>query len=57
MPVETSEECDVGDADASSFPRCVSCGMPVTMVTVTDPLEAVASPCGCRIAPGVLESD
>ncbi|WP_195892535.1 hypothetical protein [Halopiger goleimassiliensis] len=39
------------DAPLSSCPRC---DRPVATVTVVGPGEAVAAPCGCRVAPGTI---
>lgn len=53
MAIETPEDAEVGDSaerDEPSFPRCVACGQPITTVTITEPLEGVASPCGCRLS-------
>ncbi|WP_160064940.1 hypothetical protein [Natronorubrum halalkaliphilum] len=57
MTIETSEESSVDESDGSSFPVCSACGSPVVTVTVSEPLEGVASPCGCRVSPETLESE
>ncbi|WP_264182404.1 hypothetical protein [Natrinema amylolyticum] len=43
--------------ERTSFPDCPRCGNPVSQVTMRGPLERVATPCGCSVAPGALESD
>ncbi len=42
---------------SSSLPECPHCGTPVADVTITGPMDQYASPCGCRIHLGELESD
>ncbi|WP_049923725.1 hypothetical protein [Halopiger djelfimassiliensis] len=39
-------------SDESSVPECPRCGTPVATVSVIGPIDAVAGPCGCRVAPG-----
>ncbi|WP_226007950.1 hypothetical protein [Natrinema salinisoli] len=41
----------------ASLPDCPTCGRTVWVVSVTGPLEATASPCGCTIPPSSLEGD
>ncbi|WP_222920493.1 hypothetical protein [Natrinema sp. SYSU A 869] len=41
----------------SSLPDCPTCGRSVWVVSVSGPLEATASPCGCAVAPGRLERE
>ncbi|TYT62839.1 hypothetical protein FYC77_05845 [Natrialba swarupiae] len=36
------------------LPSCPVCGAGVSVVSVRDPLEGVAIPCGCRVSPAVL---
>lgn len=48
---------DATESDGSSRPECPRCGGPVVSVTVFGPTDAVAAPCGCRVAPGSLEDD
>ncbi|WP_226482027.1 hypothetical protein [Natrinema amylolyticum] len=45
------------EAVESSLPDCPTCGRSVWVVTVSGPLEATASPCGCAVAPGRLERE
>ncbi|WP_323171528.1 hypothetical protein [Natrialba sp. PRR66] len=35
------------------FRTCPRCGEPITRTTVIGPTDAVAGPCGCRVAPPV----
>ncbi|WP_195893104.1 hypothetical protein [Halopiger djelfimassiliensis] len=55
----SDDDPDAGadDPDSSSATLCPRCGRPIAMVSVTGPIDAVASPCGCRVPPGVLESE
>ncbi|ELZ10282.1 hypothetical protein [Natrialba aegyptia] len=32
-------------------PRCPRCGTPIAQKTMIGPGEAIAGPCGCRVAP------
>ncbi|RQH01011.1 hypothetical protein [Natrarchaeobius oligotrophus] len=41
-------------SDSSPSTDCPHCGRPVARVSVVGPLEAVAGPCGCRVAPDLL---
>ncbi|MFC6765733.1 hypothetical protein [Natrinema soli] len=45
------------DSDSSSRPDCPRCGAPVGFVTVTGPLTASASPCGCSVPPNLVQRD
>ncbi|ADD04476.1 uncharacterized protein Nmag_0892 [Natrialba magadii ATCC 43099] len=40
------------DPDTTSLPNCPRCDHPVTRTSMTSPTEAIAGPCGCRVAPG-----
>ncbi|WP_154660459.1 hypothetical protein [Halopiger goleimassiliensis] len=44
-----------GEAD-TPLARCPRCDRPVATVTMVGPTEAVAGPCGCRVAPGSVTS-
>ncbi|WP_323172263.1 hypothetical protein [Natrialba sp. PRR66] len=37
------------------FRTCPRCGEPITRTTMIGPTDAVAGPCGCRVAPPVPE--
>ncbi|ELY99390.1 MULTISPECIES: hypothetical protein [Natrialba] len=39
--------------DQCKLPRCPRCGTPIAQRTMIGPGEAVAGPCGCRVAPNV----
>ncbi|ELZ00467.1 hypothetical protein [Natrialba asiatica] len=39
----------------SEFRTCPRCGEPITRTTMIGPTDAVAGPCGCRVAPPVPE--
>ncbi|ELZ02628.1 hypothetical protein [Natrialba asiatica] len=43
---ETTDE-----PETVSLPRCPRCGTPIAQRTMIGPGEAVAGPCGCRVAP------
>lgn len=59
----TSEKDDFGTEseserpDLTSIVECPTCGTPVALVTMTEPTIGVATPCGCHVAPDLLESD
>ncbi|ELZ04905.1 hypothetical protein [Natrialba asiatica] len=42
-----------GEPANSSLPRCPRCDRPIAQTTMIGPGEAVAGPCGCRVAPNV----
>ncbi|ELZ11520.1 hypothetical protein [Natrialba aegyptia] len=45
---------DTADEPAnSSLPQCPRCDRPIAQTTMIGPGEAVAGPCGCRVAPPV----
>ncbi|ELY85543.1 hypothetical protein [Natrialba taiwanensis] len=60
-----SDDADAdGDTDSSAndtdqpsrsepfeLPRCPRCGTPIAQKTMIGPGEAIAGPCGCRVAP------
>ncbi|QCS40974.1 hypothetical protein [Natrinema versiforme] len=57
-PVESAgEPADEIDGEEWAVPDCPRCGRPVWVVTVTGPITATASPCGCSVAPGTLERE
>ncbi|WP_323174460.1 hypothetical protein [Natrialba sp. PRR66] len=37
--------------DQCTLPRCPRCGTPIARKTMIGPGEAIAGPCGCRVAP------
>ncbi|ELZ03243.1 hypothetical protein [Natrialba aegyptia] len=39
------------DPETVSLPRCPHCGTPITQTSMIGPGEAIAGPCGCRVAP------
>ncbi|WP_323171917.1 hypothetical protein [Natrialba sp. PRR66] len=39
--------------DGDTFPRCPRCNTPIVRRTMIGPGEAIAGPCGCRVAPVV----
>ncbi|ELZ01710.1 hypothetical protein [Natrialba asiatica] len=51
---DSGNEDDTGHPDRLAqceLPRCPRCDRPVAQTTMLGPGEAVASPCGCRVAP------
>ncbi|ELY84273.1 hypothetical protein [Natrinema altunense] len=47
-----------GDRDGdSSPPECPRCGEPVGFLTVSGPMTASASPCGCTVPPNLVQPD
>ncbi|WP_226479219.1 hypothetical protein [Natrinema amylolyticum] len=48
---------DDGCDDSWSPPDCPRCGNPVGFVTVSGPMTASASPCGCSVPPVLIERD
>ncbi|WP_222918873.1 hypothetical protein [Natrinema sp. SYSU A 869] len=42
---------------SSSPPDCPRCGEPVGFVTVTGPMTASASPCGCSVPPALVQRE
>lgn len=53
--IETPEGSE-GTDERQLLPDCPRCGTPVSKVTSRGPMERFASPCGCPLAPGALES-
>ncbi|ELZ03482.1 hypothetical protein [Natrialba asiatica] len=50
----TGDEHDNSDSAADhEFRTCPRCGEPITRTTMIGPTDAVAGPCGCRVAPPV----
>ncbi|OIB58709.1 hypothetical protein [Natrialba sp. SSL1] len=57
-----SEQPDEDDATTSdsdvdppeTLTPCPRCRRPVTTVSAIGPTDAIAGPCGCRVAPGLL---
>ncbi|ELY87201.1 hypothetical protein [Natrialba taiwanensis] len=49
---KTDAESEPSDDDGT-FPRCPRCNTPIVRRTMIGPGEAVAGPCGCRVAPVV----
>ncbi|OIB57278.1 hypothetical protein [Natrialba sp. SSL1] len=40
------------DPEDTPLPNCPRCTRPVARTTMIGPTDAVAGPCGCRVAPG-----
>ncbi|WP_226041437.1 hypothetical protein [Natrinema sp. DC36] len=53
----SSPRLEESDGNLSSRPDCPRCGTPVGFVTVTGPLTASASPCGCSVPPNLVQRD
>lgn len=52
-----SPEGSKGTDERQLLPDCPRCGTPVSKVTSRGPMERFASPCGCPLVPGALESE
>ncbi|OIB56040.1 hypothetical protein [Natrialba sp. SSL1] len=39
------------DPDTTSLPNCPRCDHPVARTSIIGPTDAIAGPCGCRVAP------
>lgn len=52
-------EAEPEETVSGSIPRveCPTCGAPVALVTMKEPTIGIATPCGCHVAPDLLESD
>ncbi len=50
-------ESDAATSDSRSLVECPTCGTPVALVTMKEPTIGIATPCGCHVAPSLLESD
>ncbi|ELZ00968.1 hypothetical protein [Natrialba asiatica] len=54
---DSDTDSSANDADHPSRsepfepPRCPRCGTPIAQKTMIGPGEAIAGPCGCRVAP------
>lgn len=46
-----------GRLDQCDLSRCPRCGTPIAQKTMIGPGEAIAGPCGCRVAPTVPNSE
>ncbi|WP_168713801.1 hypothetical protein [Natrinema altunense] len=47
-----------GDPDDDSPPpECPRCGAPIGFLTVSGPMTASASPCGCTVPPKLVHPD
>ncbi|WP_165383940.1 hypothetical protein [Natrinema altunense] len=47
-----------GDPDDDSPPpECPRCGAPIGFLTVSGPMTASASPCGCTVPPKLVHRD
>ncbi|GAB7018957.1 hypothetical protein [Halostagnicola bangensis] len=44
-------------SDSRSLVECPTCGTPVALVTMKEPTIGIATPCGCHVAPNLLESN
>ncbi|WP_049922898.1 hypothetical protein [Halopiger djelfimassiliensis] len=52
-----SDDPESGEGESPTLPACPRCGQPVANVSVIGPIDAVAGPCGCRVAPGSVVSE
>ncbi|WP_323171864.1 hypothetical protein [Natrialba sp. PRR66] len=50
---DNADPGDTTDGSESPFPRCPRCNTPIVQRTMIGPGEAIAGPCGCRVAPRV----
>ncbi|OIB56664.1 hypothetical protein [Natrialba sp. SSL1] len=55
-PEPASATGSTGDPALELTP-CPRCDTPVTRTTVIGPTDAIAGPCGCRVAPGITKRD
>nr|WP_241433788.1 hypothetical protein [Natrialba aegyptia] len=50
---DNADPGDTTDGSETPFPRCPRCNTPIVQRTMIGPGEAIAGPCGCRVAPRV----
>nr|WP_049915484.1 hypothetical protein [Natrialba taiwanensis] len=50
---DNTDPGDTTDGPETPFPRCPRCNTPIVQRTMIGPGEAIAGPCGCRVAPRV----
>ncbi|ELY88722.1 hypothetical protein C483_15342 [Natrialba hulunbeirensis JCM 10989] len=50
----TASSGDTNTDPPDTLTPCPRCQTPVTTVSAIGPTDAIAGPCGCRVAPGLL---